>query len=73
MLKAESRADSPVTSVDWDQGGSGLGFCVRSWELRGEGVRVKEETLGKFSVRDTSDPGSPPSRSVLKVLGEISS
>lgn len=33
---------------------------------------VKEETRGKFSVRDTSDSSSSPSLLVLKVLGEIS-
>lgn len=32
-----------------------------------------KKTLGKFLLKATSDPNSPPSLSVLKVLGEISS
>lgn len=62
--------------------GQDLGSAPCGWKLgRREGGRVKLETLGKFSVKDTSDPSSlpslspflPPFLSVLKVLGEISS
>lgn len=75
MLKAESRADSRVTSDDGIGEGQDLGSASAAGNWRE--AWSKEETLGKFSLKDTSDPSSPPSLplslSVLKVLGEISS